>query len=102
MTTYQITGSWSGPANPAGDWVRLQHVEYVRSRGKDEPSFVQSVRELGSIIFTDGTALHLEVADVTGIHRNHRPPEKRGYDRLIRECVRHGVSRVADLPRREP
>lgn len=89
--TWMIEGRWTGPVNPAGDYTRDAHREYTYSR-----KFAEQVRNLGSILFTDGTRLLLSVGQRT--QRSKRPPEIPGYGSLIRDCIRLGVKSVAELP----
>ena len=89
MRTHTITGTWSGPVSPAGDYTRCCHLEHTRSRQR-----IADIKALGSIQFTDGTMLRLSVA----VGKHGKPVN--GYSDLIGRCLRHGVTRVVDLPHR--
>lgn len=94
---YAIVGEWSGPANPAGDFTRYVHREYVRCTSERGRERLESIRKLGSIRYTDGTLLFISIVDVTGDRK--LPKANPSYRSLIEDCLRHGVNAVADLPR---
>ena len=89
MTTWMIEGEWSGPSDPAGDWNRLVHREYTTSQQRAD-----ACREMGSILYSDGTRLLLHVS----VHHGCRHGSRNGYGDLIPDCIRHGVKSVEDLP----
>lgn len=99
MPTYAIEGRWTGPKSPAGDWDPFAHREFVRVDTKRAQDFLDQVRRMDAIDFTDGTALILDVRDVSGVHWTKRGKKRNGYGWLIRQCAKHGVTRVADLPK---
>lgn len=85
-TSWVIEGEWSGYTSSQR---RVVHRVYERSK-----DFADKVQKLGSIIYTDGTALYLSVKP----HRGRKVErEIHGYDSLIRDCIAKGVNRVALL-----
>lgn len=98
MATFQIVGTWSGPANPAGDYTRTCHVETMRDNNSRNEDFLDRVRELGHIVFTDNTTLFLTVVNVSGVHHSKRHKNKNGYGPLIRKCIKNETRFVAYLP----
>ena len=82
MATWMIEGLWSGPVSPAGEWNRMQHREYTRSKRRAE-----ACEKLGRIRFSDGTCLRLLVTPHTG---GKRLPTRNGYGELIDRCVAAG------------
>lgn len=90
MTTWMIEGEWSGPQNPAGNWTRIVHREFTKSRNRAD-----ACRNLHSILYSDGTRLFLTV---TERHRSgQRPPAIPGYHELINACLQTGIASVDDL-----
>ena len=87
---HEITGEWSGPASPAGDYTRIVHREVTK-----DAALVEFVRQHDRILYTDGTCLILSVRPLAKGERA-RPP-KLGYSTLIRDCARFGVSSVAEV-----
>lgn len=85
-TRYEIKGIWDGPT---------RSVDVHREITTDE-IFAQQVEKLGSIMYTDGTHLYLQVRPLEKGER--KGEELHGYTRLIRDCVKYGVNRVSDLP----
>ena len=83
---YVIEGTWSGYTS---NQRRVAHRTVERSQKQAE-----AIKALGSITYTDGTALWLDVREA---QPRERVQEIHGYDSLIRDCVRLGVNRVSDL-----
>lgn len=96
-TTYMITGEWSGPSSPAGNYTRIVHREYLRADTAAKHAFVEKVRNLNLIRYTDGTALYLHVEAMPP--RAKRRPTINGYGSLIRDCISYGVNSVDALIR---
>lgn len=90
-TRWEIIGTWSGPANPAGDYTRECHKEYTRDRSRAEWCDSNNIR------FDDGTMLYLSVRPMGHGERRHKG-RTGGYTSLIDDCVRFDVASVADLP----
>lgn len=87
---FEVTGTWSGPRSPAGDYNAAQHREVVTDR-----KLILFIKGTRSITFTDGTALHLDARPLAKGERAGKPVD--GYRKLIRDCARYGVSSVAAL-----
>lgn len=89
---YVIEGEWSGYTSRQR---RIVHREVIDDK-KCGKGFVEKLRQLHAIVYTDGTSLLLHT-------REAKPREKieqvLGYKSLIREAVQKGGSRVlvADL-----
>ncbi len=85
---YVIEGEWSGYTSAQR---RVCHRKLARNE-----KHAEAVRKLRGITFTDGTWLSLRV-------REAKPRERveviDGYSSLIDDCIHHGVSSVAELPR---
>lgn len=88
--TFCIEGEWSGYRSSQR---RVVHREYSSSA-----TFIQQVRSLGFIRFTDGTTLDLSVSEAP---RRARQPEIKGYTSLIRDCIAAGVKSVDALQAKE-
>jgi len=82
-----VSGMWSG-------YVSAQTREVHRETIEDR-TLADAIQKLGSIRFTDGTLLYLFVREMG---RGERVNTLNGYGRLIRDCVRHGVNSVRELP----
>ena len=87
---YILTGEWTGPSSPAGDFNPFQHRECVT-----EHRLVLWAKDIGRITFTDGTALILRAEPMQKGERFGAPIL--GYKSLIRDCFRYGVDSVAAL-----
>ena len=83
MGSYTIEGVWTGYTSAQR---RVVHREHTRSKER-----VDAIVALGSIAYTDGTRLLLHASD-----GKHGQPIN-GYGSLIRDCLRRGVSSVAEL-----
>ena len=83
MASFTIEGTWTGYT---GARRRVVHREHTRSVKRAE-----EIRQLGAILYTDGTQLLLDV-------REGKSGEAiAAYGSLINDCLRHGVSSVAAL-----
>ena len=83
---YLIEGTWSGYT---GSQRRVVH----RSTDFRQP-LREWIERVGSIRYTDGTRLCLDVRDCKP---RERVVEMNGYTALINKCFRAGVSAVEDL-----
>lgn len=84
-----VEGTWTGYTSGQRQVCHV-HVE-------QNEKTAEAIRDLGRILYTDGTSLILRVRPAD---RGERIKENRQYDELIRDCLRHGVRAVADLPPR--
>jgi hypothetical protein len=83
-----IEGTWSGYNSGQR---RVVHREFTTMRHR-----VEQIRNLGWILYTDGTTLSLTVTEIAG-RQNLKPIA--GYTSLIDKCIRHGVNAVNALPK---
>lgn len=93
-TRYEITGTWSGPQNPAGDYIRLCHREYT-TRSK----FAEWCQTNKRITFSDGTSLIFNVRTMDNGERAKKPMDY--YGSLIHSCYLHDVNSVDELTEAE-
>jgi len=91
---YVVEGEWTGYTSSQR---KVAHREVIDDK-KVGKGFVEKLRNLHAIVYTDGTSLLVHT-------REAKPREKveqvLGYKSLIRDAVYHGGSRVlvADLKR---
>lgn len=85
---YVIEGVWSGYVSRQS---RVVHREVTK-----RSEYAEAVEKLRSITYTDGTSLALTVRPA---NPRERVMVNDQYGRLIRDCIRHGVRAVAELPR---
>lgn len=90
-TRYELTGEWSGPQSPAGDFVRVVHRETITDR-----ELIQWVKSVYGIRYSDGTMLYLSVRELMKGER--AKPDRLGYKSLIRQCFEAQVDSVDALP----
>ena len=88
---YVIEGTWSGYS---GSQRRVVHRDVHNDRWKTDAALRVWAETVGSIRYTDGTRLCLDVRDCKP---RERVQEINGYKRLIRECFRRNLSAVEDL-----
>jgi len=86
---YEITGEWSGPRSPAGNYTAFQHREVTTSKSRAD-----ACRDK-SILYTDGTRLFLSVRQLNKGERSGKICN--GYGNLINQCIREGKWSVAEL-----
>jgi hypothetical protein len=70
--------------------MREVHREVVKDR-----KLAEAIQKLGSIRYTDGTKLYLFVRE---LNRSERVKAMDSYGSLIRDCIKHGVDAVSELP----
>jgi hypothetical protein len=92
MTRYIIEGEWTGYTSSQR---RVCHREvYKTSRTITKSPFLEAIRRIGAILFTDNTSLILHI-------REAKPREKvqeiHGYTKLIRKAVQTGQRSVAEM-----
>ena len=87
MKRYVIEGEWSGYHSGQR---RVCHREVYKTRRKVSP-FIESVRKIHAITFTDGTCLSLSVREA---FPREKVQEIKGYTSLIMEAVDTGLCSV--------
>jgi hypothetical protein len=95
MARFVLEGEWTGYTSAQR---RVAHREVIDER-KHGKGFVEKIKALRAIVYTDGTSLLLSV-------REAKPREQikilNGYGELVRDAIRHapGKSRVlvSELP----
>jgi len=83
---YVIEGTWSG-------YTSAQSRVVYREVTKDK-KFADAVAQMGSIHYTDGTALYLQIRPAA---LREKVTEIKSYAKLIRDCVRYNVASVEAL-----
>lgn len=78
MGRFILEGEWSGYSSSQR---RIVHREVVTAK------VAEKAREIGSIVYTDGTRLDLYTRAAKS---RERVQEINGYGRLIREAIKHG------------
>lgn len=94
MSVYMIEGEWSGYTSRQR---KICHREYVSDRDSLGRSIIKWCQDHFGITYTDGTMLRLMVTELEN-PRKKRQPVINGYTSLIRNCIHHNVSSVAELP----
>lgn len=94
MATFMIEGEWSGYRSSQEHVV---HREFLNDRSGDRRSLIEWCDENYGIGYDDGTTLRLVVTELKP--RAKRDKVVNGYTKLIRDCHRHNVTSVTDLPR---
>jgi hypothetical protein len=84
-----LEGEWSGYTSSQR---RVVHRQAIGSGFSDFRAWCERIH---AIRYTDGTTLVLSVRDA---EPRERVVEINGYGSLIRDCFRHKVSNVDDLP----
>lgn len=84
---YEITGEWSGYNSSQR---RIVHRECTTNK-----AFVEKIKELGRIYYTDGTSLVLRVRELA--YRERKQKDIKTYSSLIGKCIAQGTNRVAEL-----
>lgn len=87
---FLVEGEWTGYHSGQR---RVVH-RTVHDRAFDN-KFHSWIKDVPAITYTDGTQLLLRVRD---LELYERVTEIRGYDKLLRDCFKHNVTRVMDLP----
>jgi hypothetical protein len=87
---YEITGEWSGPKNPAGDYTRLCYRETTTNEG-----LIQFVSRTHGIQFSDGTMLFLRCRPL-GVTEQGKS-DMLGYSELVHDCFMANVDSVDAL-----
>lgn len=87
-----LEGTWSGYTS-AQSRVAHRRVYHIAGWRK----LRAWAEKTHAITFTDGTQLYISVRDCAP---HERVKQIHGYDSLIDSCRDHGVTSVADLPRR--
>jgi hypothetical protein len=87
MMRYVIEGEWSGYRSSQ---QRVVHREVYVSHRKISP-FIEDVRKIHAIQFTDGTSLVLSVREAKP---REKVEEKLSYRELIRDAIRTGIHSV--------
>ena len=92
MARYVIEGEWTGYTSSQRKVAHREVVSDVQV-GK---GYIEKLKALHAIVYTDGTSLLLSVRQC---EPRERIDQVLGYKSLIRDAVRHGGSRVlvADL-----
>jgi hypothetical protein len=86
---YEITGEWSGYRSGQ---QRIVHREYTADK-----KYVDKIKNLGFICYTDGTTLNLKIRTMKTGERKQNTIDS--YSRLIRDCIDANTNNVVDLRR---
>lgn len=84
---FKITGTWTGYRSGQ---ERECHIEYTPDRKRAD-----KIKAMYSILYTDGTSLILMVKEIHS--KENIGKSKNGYGEVINQCLREGVTSVAEL-----